>query len=63
MDDKTKLTREEMEEAAVACYGHAAWLEDCANNDPDPSRRRDLLRRAWASFHAAEKLRAGRAGE
>ena len=44
-------------EASQGAYMQAVWLEICANNTPEPAKRRELLRRAWAAKAAGDKLR------
>lgn len=52
------LDAELAHEASQGAYMQAAWLEECANNNPEPAKRRELLRRAWAAKNAGDKLRA-----
>lgn len=58
MLDVYYLDQELAHEASQGAYMQAAWLEECSNNNPAPSKRRELLRRAWAAKSAGDKLRA-----
>lgn len=51
------LTPEAAHEASQGAYLQAAHLEWQANNNPDPHRRADLIRRARTALAAGDKLR------
>ena len=52
------LDSELAHEASLGAHMQAAWLEECANNNPEPAKRRELLRRPRAAQAAGDKLRA-----
>lgn len=56
------LTPEAAHEASQGAYLQAAHLEWQANNNPDPHRRADLIRRARTALAAGDKLRGGLGG-
>jgi hypothetical protein len=51
------LTKEEAHEASQGTFMQAAWLEERANNEPDTSKRRELLRRAYIALEVAKRLK------
>jgi hypothetical protein len=51
------LTPEAAHEASQGAYMQAAHLEWQANNNPDPHRRAELIRRARTALAAGDKLR------
>lgn len=51
------LTPDAAHEASQGAYMQAAWLEEQANNNPDPHKRRELLARARTALAAGDKLR------
>ena len=57
MLDAYHLDTELAYEASQGAYMQAVWLQECSNNNPEPAKRRELLRRAWAAKAAGDKLR------
>lgn len=52
------LRPDEAHEASQGAYMQAAWLEERANNEPNKSKRRELLRRASVALDVGHRLRA-----